>query len=99
MVNPNTSRSLFLKKSKSKSPVTLVNLSPTKTTTFFNSNLGSRIEERRNITFKCESNTTQCIQTIITNQPTGMFDLIGPLKWSAPMREVAIGPQKSYKKK
>ena len=35
MINSNTSRSLFLQKSKSKSPVTLINLSPTKTTTFF----------------------------------------------------------------
>ena len=57
------------------------------------------MKEFQNITFKFLSNTTKCFQTIITNQPTGMFDIIGELKWSGPMREVATGPQKLYKKK
>ena len=85
-------RNLFKSKHESKSPIKLTNLSPSNTgIIFFNSNIGSRLHDTDDVSFKFIEETVIKINEIALDQRDGHFDVKGNIRWQADTRTVAVG--------
>ena len=98
MINSNTRKAIFLEKCESKSPVKLSNISTPKqgNLIFFNTNLGSRMEDLSNINFKFQELSSTKISDILKTQAGGKFDVIGKISWLEE-RQNLCGPQKKLR--
>ena len=86
------SRNLFESKHESKSPIKLTNLSPSITgTIFFNSNIGSRLHDTDDVSFRFMEETVIKINETALDQGDGHFDVKGNIRWQADTRTVAVG--------
>ena len=99
MINSNTRKAIFLETCESKSPVKLSNISTPKkgNLIFFNTNLGSRMEDLSNINFKFQELSSTKISDILKTQAGGKFNVIGKIRWLEEERQNLCGPQKKLR--
>ena len=92
METKTTTRALFMSKKENKSPVKLYNLSPSQTgITFFNSNVGSRLQDGDEVSFQFVDENLVKINDISVEQGDSSFDVQANIKWVSDARTVAVG--------
>ena len=92
METKTTTRALFMSKKENKSPVKLYNLSPSQTGfTFFNSNVGSRLQDGDEVSFQFVDENLVKINDISVEQGDSSFDVQANIKWVSDARTVAVG--------
>ena len=92
METKTTTRALFMSKKENKSPVKLYNLSPSQTgITFFNSSVGSRLQDGDEVSFQFVEENLVKINDISVEQGDSSFDVQANIKWVSDARTVAVG--------
>lgn len=98
MNNATTKRCIFESKCELKSPIRLTSLSQSNNGfQFFNSNIGSRIEDAKSVSFAFTDNILTQLKDI-TLATAGAISVVGIIKWNGPAIVRLVGPKKVERK-